>query len=504
MIAKWWLLAFAAGTLEAAVIRGVVVEHMTGKPLMRANVTVLPIPGTPGSILSVRTDRFGGFTFSSLAAGAYAVNVGRFGFATTQYGQKEWKSAGRPIVLEASESAFLNVRLRRLGSITGTVVDEEDVGLPDHEVIVYRDTQPPELVTRARTDDRGNYRLSGLMPGKYLVRSVGKQYDEGAYLPTFSRETAEAEQALRFEVNLDEQTNHANLKPRPGRLISISGVVSLSAPGLPMTVTLVNDMGRHEQKGFSPMVRFRFDNMPPGEYELFGKASDGTPAGALFSGYRAITAPPGKDVNLSMQLAEVHGTGVQLRDKKGGAVDLSQIQVLARTRDLAGAGDTQPIQASPAMLAPGRWELALAPNPSYAALEFIGPLYAREPGPAYGWHEIFVTAYPRGARWILSNAPAGVRGIVSSPGHDPVAGAPVFLEEIGVDSRKRLIEIHTTRTDLRGQYHFAGLTPGSYRLLATFEYQMPDSAAMEVARAQSVRVDDGQVAQLDLELYEIR
>jgi hypothetical protein len=320
MIAKLWLLALAACTLEAAVIRGAVVEHMTGKPLMRANVTVLPIPGTPGTAIARRTDRFGGFTFSGLPPGAYVVNVARFGFATTQYGQKEWKSAGQPIVLEESASAFLNIRLRRLGSIIGTVVDEEDVGLPDHEVIAYRDTQPPELVTRAKTDDRGNYRLFGLMPGKYLVRTVGKHYDEGDYLPTFSRETAEAEQGLRFEVDLDEQTKNANLKPRPGRLISISGVVS-APPGLPMTVTLVNDMGRHEQKGFSPMVRFRFDNMPPGEYELFGKASDGPPAGALFSGYRAVTAPPNKDVTLSMQLAEVRGTGIQLRGKKGDGMN---------------------------------------------------------------------------------------------------------------------------------------------------------------------------------------
>jgi carboxypeptidase family protein len=347
------------------------------------------------------------------------------------------------------------------------------------------------------------YRLSGLMPGKYLVRSVGKSYDEGAYLPTFSRETPEAEQALRYEINLDEQVNQANLRPRPGRLISISGTVSVPVPGLPMTVTLVNDMGRHEQKGFSPMVSFRFVNMPPGEYELFGKASDGTPAGALFGAYRTITAQPGRDVNLSMQLSSVRGVGLQVEGKKGEAVDPSQVQVLARPRDLAGAGETLPLSGSPAMLPPGRWELALAPNSLYSVIGFFGRPYAPDPIGADGWHEILVSTYTGGVRWVIARSPAGVRGTVNSTG-SPVAGARVFLEAYGHDPKKRVIEIRAATTDLRGQYHFAGLTPGSYRILATFEYEMPDPAAMEAARAQSVRVEDGQIAQVDLDLYEIR
>jgi hypothetical protein len=61
-----------------------------------------------------------------------------------------------------------------------------------------------------------------------------------------------------------------------------------------------------------------------------------------------------------------------------------------------------------------------------------------------------------------------------------------------------------TRTDVRGQYDFYGLAPGNYRVFGTFEYQMPDTAAMDLARARVVKVDEGQDQASDLDLYVIR
>src|SRR5262249_24379758 len=165
--------------VQAAVIRGAVVEHATGKPLARAMVTLMPVPGTSGTTVSQRTDRLGGFVFQNLAGGAYVVTVARPGFAAVEYGQKEWNSAGYPIFLEPAAATFLTMRLRRLGAISGTVLDEEDIGMPDHEVAVYRTTRPPELIGRVKSDDHGVYRMGGLMQGSYLVRTVGKHYDDG-------------------------------------------------------------------------------------------------------------------------------------------------------------------------------------------------------------------------------------------------------------------------------------------------------------------------------------
>src|SRR5205823_1531317 len=143
---------------------------------------------------TMRSTLRGAFEFDGLPAGAYLLKAERLGFLPAEYGQKRWNSAGEPILLEEGATAFLTLRLLRFSAVSGTIVDEDDIGLPAHEVAVYRLKQPPELVATRTADDRGVYRVGGLTPGRYLVRTVGKQYPEGAYLPTFSRETELIEQ----------------------------------------------------------------------------------------------------------------------------------------------------------------------------------------------------------------------------------------------------------------------------------------------------------------------
>jgi hypothetical protein len=103
-------------------------------------------------------------------------------------------------------------------------------------------------------------------------------------------------------------------------------------------------------------------------------------------------------------------------------------------------------------------------------------------------------------RFSLSDGGGGLRGTVKAAG-ESVAGAPVYLEAYDATNRKRLSDLKTARTDPRGVYQFQDLAPGSYRLLATFEYRDPDPAAMEAARAQSVRIDSRGQAQMDLDLF---
>ena len=123
-MSKCLLLALAAGAIHAAIIRGVVVENQTGKPLARTLVTVQPVSGTPGQALATRTNLYGAFEFPPVPAGAYLITAARGGFAPWQYGQKNFKSSGVPIVLEDTAVTFLDIRLKRFGAISGTVEDE--------------------------------------------------------------------------------------------------------------------------------------------------------------------------------------------------------------------------------------------------------------------------------------------------------------------------------------------------------------------------------------------
>src|SRR3954467_862493 len=148
---KWLLLILfltAAGALNAAIIKGAVVENQSGKPLARTLISVQPVPGSPGPTLSARTTTYGTFEFANLPKGSYLLHAARRGFMPVQYGQKNWRAAGTPIVLEEDQSTFLYVRMPRFASISGIIVDENDVGLPEHEVAAFRNSRPPRFVAR--------------------------------------------------------------------------------------------------------------------------------------------------------------------------------------------------------------------------------------------------------------------------------------------------------------------------------------------------------------------
>ena len=487
------VLALAAGALPAAVIRGVVLDDQTSRPLARAQVVLTPVAPSPGAGASLRADRFGAFSFA-VPAGKYVLKASRRGFLSMEYGQKRWNSSGAPFEATENDTPYLTIRLPRFSGITGTVVDENDIGIPGGEVAGYRLAEPPELVVRARADDRGIYRLPGLEPGNYLVRSAPFEDEGVSYVPTFSRETDKAAESRPVEVTLDRDAAYVDVKPAQGRLFTLSGQVSPpTQPPPPIKVTLVSDMGRQTTQGST----FRFNALAPGDYEIFAETTEGP----LFAAYRSL---PGltRDSSITVDLLRVQETQVLVTPVP--PTSSQPVRLAVRQRDLAGRGQVQLQQLASGriVLAPGRWELRLIPPAGYYVSAFQGNS-RQEPGTRPdGWND-FTAGYASAVRFSLSTASTEVRGIVRSNGV-PVAGAPVILEAFDFVRRRRQLELTSTRTDADGHYQFAALPPGDYRILATFEYQAPSVNEMEAAGASSVHVSQGEGGQRDLELYIIR
>jgi hypothetical protein len=500
---KCLILLFAASAIHAAAIQGTVVENQTGHPLARSLVALEPVAGTPGAPLSVRTNAYGGFKFSLLPAGAYLITASRTGFASVQYGQKQWKSSGVPVVVSDDDSPALTIRLPRFGSITGTVLDENDVGLPEYEVLAYRNTRPPQLVTRAKSDDRGIYRLYGLKPGSYLVRSSGKQYEDAEYLPTFSRETQNIDQAYAVDVNLDQQVDQADVRPATGKLytlkVDIVTVPERPVDDLTVTVTLVSSLGRETVKGRSHV----FGPVPAGQYELYAEAPlDRRPG--IQGHYEKLNVA--RNTEFKTVLHEVMPLQISFEGVPVQATADGSIQVLGRRKDLAGESAAEVLKPAGGrvQLAAGPWELAIQPTPGFYVSGFSGPAHKRPSDLRFDcWNEVNVSYSYSSVRFILASNPGGVYGKVKS-GSETVAGAPVFLESTDLEPQRRVMEVFVTRTDIHGQYRFAGLGPGNYRVLSSFEYQMPDPQTMLNAGAKPVKVEAGRDAQQDLDLYVIK
>jgi hypothetical protein len=238
-----------AGAANAAIIRGVVVENLTSKPLGRAFVTLFPVAPTAGSSKTVRADSLGGFTFDALPAGAYLVRATRRGFMPVEYGQKRWNSAGLPVKVETETSAFLSIRLLRFSAINGALVDDSGVGVAGAEVSAYRKSEPPELVAEAVTDDRGIFRLHGLTPGGYLVRSAGVRDEDGSYLPTFANETVSVAEARTIDLLPEHDASGIEMRSLPGRVFRLAVGVEPVPDAGEVTITVASTMWRKTVKG---------------------------------------------------------------------------------------------------------------------------------------------------------------------------------------------------------------------------------------------------------------
>jgi hypothetical protein len=486
---KLFVLTLAAVAAHAAVIRGTVVENLTSKPLARAVVVLQPIGGTPGEQRSMRASSLGGFEFDSLAAGSYIVKASRKGFISAEYGQKRWNSAGMPVVVRDGETAFLNLRLPRFSAITGTVVDENNIGLPEHEVAAYRLRTPPELVRTVKANERGEYRIHGLEPGAYVVRTIGKQYDDGAYLPTYAREAGEMRNAVRVDLLPEQQVEHVDVRPAPGRLFSVLVTAGGFTPGAEITITMAGDTGRKSVKA----EWFRFTGLTAGEYDLYAEASVGD---SQESAYQRINLT--KDGAVTLLASPGGGLSVY------GVPDAESSKLWIRRKDLAGVGASKqwPLTRRGATIPAGRWELFLEPPAgAYASYFYGGAISRPNRTRADGWNE-GVSMDRRSIQFQLASGVGSVRGAVKS-GSEVAAGAPVYLEGWDADGKLRVGELRSVRTDARGQFRFEGLAPGSYRVLATFEYLNPDVETMGTA-AQEIIVAAHAEKALDVELYVIR
>jgi len=518
---KWLTLALTAGALHAAsVIRGTVVEDETGHPLARATVTVQAVGEAAWTVQSTRTNANGLFEFRNLAAGAYLISAAHVGFAPVEFGQKRWHAAGVPISVADNFTTSFTIRLPHFGSITGTVLDENDVGIPEQEVAVYSNTRPPKLLERVKTDDRGWYHLMSLPPGKYLVRSMAKLYEDGGYLPTFYRDAATVDQSRSVEVVIERQVDHVDIHAGTGRLFTLAGRVAGGQSG-PTSVALSSDTGT-QIATIDNYGTFSFNPAAPGQYEILAQAPD-RGRGAT-AGYQLLTLD--RDLSdLRIPMGAFPTVRFIFEDTKGQPIDPGALQVMARRKDMGGDTQTEPLQiafdekpANPenrgreirpaggrVTVLPGRWDVALAPTMRYWVVDCkLSGADNADRGRADGWNEMLLAAGSQNVvKFVLSATVSTLRGTVKSAGGDAVAGIPVFLEPYDLDPRKRLAEVRAIRTNAAGQYQFGGLAPGVYRLLGTFDYQMPDSSEMQAASAKTVKVEEGTNTVLDLDEFVI-
>src|SRR5256712_12241371 len=164
-------------------ITGRVLAADNGRPIKRARVFVnaAELPGGRGAL----TDDQGVFDLAELPAGRYTLTVSKSGFVSLSYGQRRPLQAGTPLQLgDGQQLKGVDFQLPRGSAIAGRVLDEDGDAMPGVAVRVmrYQYQQGERRLTpagSAQTDDRGQYRVWGLMPGDYYVSAVARNFGNG-------------------------------------------------------------------------------------------------------------------------------------------------------------------------------------------------------------------------------------------------------------------------------------------------------------------------------------
>lgn len=179
--------------LQSAAIS--VVAHQTTKGSIEGNIRRAgsrePIPGAHITVRSSRGQESiaisgpsGKFVVSDLAAGVYRILVAGAGYISKEYGQNLASEPGASVNLAAGETLRgIDIELTPAASVSGRIRDDLGHAVIAMQVQLLRasyDTfgrRSLHTVRLAQTDERGEYRILLVPPGRYFVvtGSTGEQ-----------------------------------------------------------------------------------------------------------------------------------------------------------------------------------------------------------------------------------------------------------------------------------------------------------------------------------------
>lgn len=507
------LAVLAAGTLPAVAgfIRGVVVDHVSGRPLPRAVVKLEPIPAASGAFpqktQTVRAGAGGSFAFTA-QPGMYLLTATRESYFPVGHGSR--RATGSPIPIEVPPDSlfqlFSELRMRRRGGVTGYVYDENGVPMAGIPVVAYRARMPLRTAGTATSDGRGIYRIGGLEPGRYWVRSAAQQLnDESSWLPTFGPGTRERSQAKMHAVSVENDTAYADINAEPGTLFHLVGSVRCPIAAA-VIVTLSSETGTRQAKT-ACNGGYQFDGLSPATYEISAATEDGT-----YGGFIEVSLDRDSQSG-TVELGLVKPVDVQVVMAGTNARPPVGVRIYGRRVNSAEVAPELEIHAQPApLLAPGYWEIRVAPPVGYY-VQFInssgGQRDRNRPMRTVDGFELFLP--PRtliNPRLVitLSDRPGRITGKVTT-GPDPQnpnkssEGAPVYLVPATPDARRALGGIRSVFTNTEGRYTFNDLPPGDYRLLASFDVADIEDDIPQAYAAETATVKQGEATERDLTLW---
>lgn len=159
---------------ETCTLSGTVVRKLDGAPLKGATVW-LGSDESHERTIATTTAADGHFELRNVPAGHYTLTVRRNGYVDAHYSQKKLDDPGSTLTLRPGQKLVdLVFKLGQTGVITGRVFDEDGEPMQGIHVNAVREVYINGKMRLQSADEResndlGEFRLFGLLPGRYLI-----------------------------------------------------------------------------------------------------------------------------------------------------------------------------------------------------------------------------------------------------------------------------------------------------------------------------------------------
>jgi uncharacterized surface anchored protein len=512
-------------------IDGVVVRASDKRPVAQTQIVAVPVGGPLKDSRIATTDAAGRFNINGFPPGSYRLFFEHDGFVRAEYGQGAPGKSGVPIEIAAGKSVSgITVPLTATAAIHGRVINGSNDPVINATVKALKPTyvdgeRSLQGIQSVRTNDLGEYRLSGLIPGTYFlsVTPIASPYIQAGTLTTPSGSGFSVQQLQSFLTtgnfidprafeNLTEVTIYApgTTDPATASAIDLIPDTSYRAPDLRTTRTrsygirgqIVDEAGQPANAVNTTLRRlnsnetvrsnlmssnrsaFEFSGILPGTYEL--SAADNAVTAEKVG---ALTVTVGNENvdNLRLVLRPV----IQVKGRiqhVGSAVPTSLRVQLRGTRGGSGVQIT-PTAADGAFtvtrLTPGDYRLALVDLPAN--------LHVRSA--RLGTTDVLNStiriegAISEQLEIVLAPNTGSLDAVVVDRNKQPIGAATVVLVPES-DRRQRYELYRTAATDSSGRATLTNVAPGNYKL---FAWQDIEPNAWQNAEAMRPFEDHGVV-----------
>jgi hypothetical protein len=512
------------------------VANSAGEPIASATVHVSTL-GIPARARTAKVDANGAFKIDGLEIGVYFVAASEPGFVPDP--SPSISTEGRRYYRTGDS---VNLTLIKGGIITGSVTTATNapvIGAAVRAVRIKDENGQPipgSMQTGERfTDDRGIYRIFGLLPGVYIVSAGGQprfysgfsspyEADAPTYAPSATRDTA-SEIVVRSG---DEAIVDIQYRGEPGHAIS-GTVVGLSESQTSVTPSATVNLTDVMTRAFFMLTPsssannygFVFYGVPDGEYELtasqFAANTDNRSSeprrikvqGADVTGVSLRLAPfasitgqlvverdPKTDCAKRRAIASQETVIVARRFIREAKADTTRKEKTEQDRSLTALPDSTIQSIADARgdfilrnLRSGQYRIdSLLPDAGwYLRSLAIGPATApKTSGPNIALDGITLKSGERvsGLTVTITEGAAGLRGRLSvAEGQSLPSGLRVYLAPAERESRDNVLRFFEGRADDDGRFVIDNIAPGRYWIIAR-----PDDER-DPAKVKSIRYD---------------